>query len=156
MNGNCSILIIDDDESNLALIESYLSDAGYDVVTATNGKEAWEFIQLFGCELSLVLLDWNMPVMNGYEFMKLIKGHREHYEIPVILQTSVASPEKVRLMLDCGAYHYLVKPYDEEKLLKVISKVLKGKRNIKTLRERNSMINKQNDLLIDQSILRNL
>ncbi|PIR32497.1 MAG: hypothetical protein COV36_04160 [Alphaproteobacteria bacterium CG11_big_fil_rev_8_21_14_0_20_44_7] len=135
-NEKPTILVVDDEENNLAILESYLIDAGYDVITATNGKEAWDFLKIFGENVSLILLDRMMPVMDGMEFMKLLKGHPRHYEIPIIMQTAAAMRNQVEEGIKCGVYYYLRKPFDEEMVLKLIRQALKGRRNIRVLRKR--------------------
>lgn len=114
------ILVVDDVETNLQILETYLSDAGYEVVTAENGAEAQDFIKLFGDGVALILLDRMMPVMNGIEFMKLLKGHRLYSDIPVIMQTAAALKEQVVECKNSGIYHYLRKPFEEERVLQLV------------------------------------
>jgi len=61
-----------------------------------------------------------MPVMNGIEFMKLLKGHRLYSDIPVIMQTAAALKEQVVECKNSGIYHYLRKPFEEERVLQLV------------------------------------
>lgn len=151
------ILVVDDEEANLQILETYLSDAGYEVVTAENGAEAWDFIKLFGERVALILLDRMMPVMNGIEFMKLLKGHRNYSDIPVIMQTAAATKEQVIECKNSGIYHYLRKPFEEERVLQLTREALSGFRNLREIRKRNLCKNHAAiDSAIDQDIFKNL
>jgi CheY-like chemotaxis protein len=151
------ILVVDDEETNLQILETYLTDAGYEVVTAENGAQAWDFIKLFGDGVALILLDRMMPVMNGIEFMKLLKGHRLYSDIPVIMQTAAALKEQVIECKNSGIYHYLRKPFEEERLLQLVAEALSGFRNLREIRRRNLCKNNTAiDSVIDQDILKNL
>lgn len=151
------ILVVDDEEANLQILESYLTDAGYEVVTAENGAEAWDFVKLFGERVGLILLDRMMPVMDGIEFMKLLKGHRYYSDIPVIMQTAAALKEQVIECKNSGIYHYLRKPFEEERVLQLVSEAMRGVRNLRELRRRNLVKNNAYiDTAIDQDIFKNI
>lgn len=152
-----TIMVIDDDENNLTILETYLNDAGYEVITATNGSEAWDFVKIFGQDLSLILLDRMMPVMNGMEFLKLLKGHPKHSDIPVIMQTAAAMKHQVIEGLKSGVYHYLRKPFDESRVLELVEGAMKGQRNLRELRKKNR-VDEENSLtcVIDPSLYKNL
>ena len=151
------ILVVDDEETNLLILETYLTEAGYEVVTAENGAQAWDFIKLFGDGVALILLDRMMPVMNGIEFMKLLKGHRLYSDIPVIMQTAAALKEQVMECKNSGIYHYLRKPFEEERVLQLVGEALSGFRNLREIRRKNLCKNNSAlDTVIDQDILKHL
>lgn len=150
------ILAVDDEENNLNILESYLSDAGYDVVTAINGKEALDFMNIFGDDVAIILLDRMMPEMDGIEFLKNLKGHRKHYDVPVIMQTAAAMPTQVKEGIDLGVYSYLKKPFSEDKVIKLVEQAMSGKRNIRVMRKQNKINNNQNIELTDPDLFKNL
>ena len=82
-----TILTVDDEEHVRMLLQKILEQAGYDVVTASSGKEALE--KVCSGDISLVLLDIMMPEMDGFETLKLI---REESEVPVIMVTGIGEP----------------------------------------------------------------
>ena len=151
------ILVVDDEETNLLILETYLTEAGYEVVTAENGAQAWDFIKLFGDGVSLILLDRMMPVMDGIEFMKLLKGHRLYSDIPVIMQTAAALKEQVIECKNSGIYHYLRKTFEEERLLQLVAEAMSGFRNLREIKRKNLCKNNSMiDTVADQDIFKNL
>lgn len=154
---NQIILVVDDEEANLLILETYLTDAGYEVITAENGAEAWDFVKLFGDRISLILLDRMMPVMNGIEFMKLLKGHRSYSDIPVIMQTAAALKEQVIECKNSGIYHYLRKPFEEGRVLQLVKEAHSGFRNLRELRRKNLCKNNSiMDAAVDQDLFKNM
>ncbi len=122
MRDEISILAVDDLDFNLKMIEIMLSDVGeLDIYCAHNGKEALELLELKP-DIDIVLLDLEMPVMNGYETLEHIKSNDRLRDIPVIVLTSEKS--KVHKTLAMGADDFMSKPYDPEELkLRVMNHV---------------------------------
>ena len=85
------ILAVDDEDFNLDLIGALLAPKGYEVVTASNGKEALDIVDRKN--IDLILLDINMPVMDGYEVCRRVKQDPRTVHIPVIMLTSLESHE---------------------------------------------------------------
>jgi two-component system, chemotaxis family, chemotaxis protein CheY len=75
-------------------------------------------------EVDLILLDWEMPKMNGYEFLKTVKGDSRYRSIPVIMLTTVSQKEKMIDAIRSGAKQYLTKPFSSETLLTKIIQAL--------------------------------
>ncbi len=115
-----TILIVDDDSAMCILLEHMLKDDSYGVLTAQNGIEAQEMIRSTKEKISSVLLDWQMPKMNGIEFLKWIKKEPEYEHIPVILETSMTMPENIKEGIDAGAFYYLTKPIEAEVLRAIV------------------------------------
>ena len=103
------VLVVDDDEINRAILGNILSDK-YDVSYAENGQQAYEMINERMTTYSLVLLDLMMPVMDGFEFLKLIRAEESSSNVPVIVMTSESDAEVVSINL--GAVDFITKPYD--------------------------------------------
>ena len=111
-----SILVVDDDSMNLARTQIILGKE-YDVLTAESGMDA--LMRLRDTEVDMVLLDIDMPEMNGIETFERMKGFAP--EIPVIFLTASGLEEDVVSAIKLGAVNYLKKPYHPQELLKRIS-----------------------------------
>ncbi len=110
------ILVVDDDSMNLARTQIILGKE-YDVLTAESGMDA--LMRLRDTEVDMVLLDIDMPEMNGIETFERMKGFAP--EIPVIFLTASGLEEDVVSAIKLGAVNYLKKPYHPQELLKRIS-----------------------------------
>lgn len=104
------ILCVDDDISMLNTIEDILINAGYTVTLAKSGKQALDFINK-GIEFSLILLDVDMPEMDGYETFKAIRNLEISKEIPIIFLTGMDSPDFEIKGWEYGAADYITKPF---------------------------------------------
>jgi putative two-component system response regulator len=123
---NDTILIVDDSIQNVQLLEAHLAAAGYDVVSAYDGKEALEKID-DGCLPDLVILDVMMPGLNGFEVCREIKKGEETRRVPVMLLTALQElDDKVR-GFESGADEFLSKPVDKMELLLRVKSLLRIK-----------------------------
>jgi len=102
------VLIVDDESINRELLGNMLMDK-YDVIYSANGKEAFSCIESSKDKVSLILLDLMMPVMDGYEFIKLYKEDKKVSQIPIIVMTSDADSEAE--IIKAGAVDFIKKPY---------------------------------------------
>lgn len=120
-----SVLIVDDSITTRMLEKHILENAGYLVTTAADGQEAWDFIRSQAAGLDLIISDINMPQMDGYTLTETIKSNPATANIPVILITSMESPqEKIRGM-EAGADAYIVKSsFDQRDLLNSIDRLI--------------------------------
>lgn len=117
-----SILVVDDDSMNLARTKVILSKQ-YDVILAESGAEA---LKLLGIqEVDLILLDIDMPEMNGMETFKKIK--EAGIKVPVIFLTASGLEEDVISAINLGAVNYLKKPFRPQELIKRVSRELEKK-----------------------------
>jgi len=114
------ILVVDDEERIRTLLQAYLTQEGFRVVTAANGKEALLVVQREKPELTI--LDIMMPEMDGYEFMRLYC--KEHNE-PVILLTARLEENDKIVGLELGADDYMTKPFSLRELTARIRTVLR-------------------------------
>ncbi|MDE1921591.1 MAG: response regulator [Candidatus Omnitrophica bacterium] len=113
------LLIIDDDVTFIKIIEPFLKSQGFDVIVAYNGAEG---IKRLGMKPQLIVLDIQMPVMDGYEFILEKKKIREAVDVPVIVLTArEGMAEMFRIE---GAREYLLKPFQPAALLKSIQRCL--------------------------------
>ena len=117
-----TILVVDDSKTIRFLVEKGLSEAGFHVLTATNGKEALDMIKIK--EPDLILSDINMPEMNGIEFCKQVKADPEWAAVPFVVMSSQSERSLVRGMIDQGATSYIVKPFNLDQLVITIENLL--------------------------------
>jgi len=107
-----NILIVDDTPANLLALHSVLDDSNYHLVDADSGKTALEIL-FKQQDFSLILMDVQMPGMNGFETVELIKSRSQCANIPVIFLTAISKEEKfVSQAYAKGAIDFLAKPYD--------------------------------------------
>jgi adenylate cyclase len=132
MSDPATILVVDDRPESVQLISDLLAAEGYGVVTAYTGQEALDSIHWSLPDL--VLLDLNMPVMNGYEVCERLKANPKTADIPVLMLTAWADPDHRVRGLQLGAADYLVKPFDYRELLARIQARLKAKQQTDHLR----------------------
>lgn len=123
MMGKHSILIVDDEPRLLKSLSLLLRDS-FDVVTASNGKEGYELFKT-NPYLSMILLDLDMPVMNGIEMLERVRG--ENNKMKVVVMTGRSSHEWARQCADMNVQGYLEKPFDIDELTGKIRKILKIK-----------------------------
>ncbi len=115
-----TILVVDDEARLVSLVETYLTQSGFCVLTALNGVEALSIAKSENPDL--IILDLMMPEMDGYEFMRL---YRAEHDTPIILLTArVDSDEKV-VGLELGADDYVTKPFRPRELMARVKAVLR-------------------------------
>lgn len=117
------VLVVDDSVTTRSLVKSVLEAAGYRVLAAADGAEAWRMLQEHGADL--VVADVEMPRMTGFELTDAIRRSRRFAELPVVLVTGLEKDEDRRRGLEAGADAYLGKStFDQARLLDVISQIL--------------------------------
>ncbi|MCL2762165.1 MAG: response regulator [Treponema sp.] len=117
-NNRKRIIMVDDDRTNLTVARNALIDS-YDVFTVSSGEKLFLLLQKLTPDL--ILLDVDMPEMNGYEVIKILKRSKATADIPVIFLSVLINPESEIIGLDLGAVDYLFKPFSRDLLLKRIS-----------------------------------
>ncbi|RYX81412.1 response regulator [bacterium] len=116
------ILVVDDEEHIRFLIKTNLERAGYEVITAPNGRLAVETAQAFNPDL--VVMDVMMPEMDGLEAMRILKADDATSAIPVVLLTAKGQDSDVFEGWQSGADLYLTKPFHPRELLLFIKRIL--------------------------------
>lgn len=112
------ILVVDDEEGILELLDEDLSDNGFDVISANNGASA--LAQIYREQPDIVLLDLNIPEINGYEVLRELRDATTTKNLPVILLTGVSPTEGEQAAVELGANHYVTKPCKLSSLRAVI------------------------------------
>ncbi|PWB80335.1 MAG: two-component system response regulator [Candidatus Methylomirabilota bacterium] len=119
------VLIVDDSATMRRIIRNNLKFAGYDdAVEAGNGVEGLACLEGADAPIELVITDWNMPEMNGIDFVKAIRSKEQLKHLPVLMITTVAERENIMVALAAGVTNYIVKPFDAETLKKKLEQVL--------------------------------
>ena len=117
-----SVLVVEDSRFQAKVLQKLLEESGYGVRVAPNGRAGLDAVEKE--RPSLILSDIVMPVMDGFEMCRAIKGHDELKTIPIILLTTQSKPEDVLLGLASGADSYVTKPYEDGVLLSTIEGLL--------------------------------
>jgi len=119
------ILFVDDSKLMRKIVNQTLAKIDVEIIDASDGKEALIVLERFYKEIKLILTDWNMPNMNGFELLQVIKSNNNYTHIPVILTTSEAEKEHINMAIRAGASDYIIKPFNTNELIKTVLKSLK-------------------------------
>lgn len=109
-------LVIDDSRAVRLLIGRILREQGFRVSEAAHGQEGLQQLQQ-NPEIGLVLVDWNMPVMDGLEFIKAVRVDRAWDSVRLMMVTTETESEQVQRAITAGANEYLMKPFTAEVLV---------------------------------------
>jgi two-component system chemotaxis sensor kinase CheA len=116
------LLVVDDSITTRTMERNMFEAAGYRVLTAANGLEAWQLLQTGGVDL--VVSDVDMPVMDGFELTTRIRADKAHAELPIILVTALEAREDKERGLRVGANAYVLKStFDQSNLLEIIGRL---------------------------------
>ena len=119
------ILVVDDEPDLLSTIQCRLEWCNCEVITAGNGKEGLE--KAANEKPDLILLDTNMPVMNGHEMLDRLRKHPDLKETPVIMITVICESQDIAIASSYGIVDYVTKPFDFTDLMEKIANALKNK-----------------------------
>ncbi len=117
-----TIMTVDDSASVRQMVSFTLKEAGYNVIEASDGKDALSKIQ--NAELNLIVTDLNMPNMDGIDLIKNVRTNPKHKFVPIIMLTTESQNEKKMEGKSAGATGWIVKPFKPEQLLNVVKKVI--------------------------------
>ncbi len=115
-----TILIVDDEKNYLTILSALLEDEGFEVLTALGGPEALDIHK--SSDLDLILTDMKMPKMDGIELLENIK--KNDPDLPVIMMTAHGTVDKAVEAMQKGAYTYVLKPFDNERLIIYVKKAI--------------------------------
>lgn len=105
-------LIVDDSRAMRSHVKRMLTGIGLEVVEAENGRDALDRLDTKG-PFDVALVDWNMPVMDGYEFVESATGRGDIAGMKIVMVSSVTDTVQIARVLAAGAHDYLMKPFDE-------------------------------------------
>lgn len=109
-------LIIDDSRAIRRILGSVVKELGFEVAEAENGRQALETLTGMQPPAEIVLVDWNMPEMNGLEFVSHVRADRRWNGVKLMMVTSVTEADQMVKALTAGADEYIMKPFTKEAL----------------------------------------
>ena len=112
-------LVIDDSKSIRSILSKILIEVGFTVEEAANGLEALDIIQKEKVDLALV--DWNMPDMNGYEFIQEVRKDNAFNDMRMMMVTTETEMNKVVEALEAGDNEYIMKPFTKEMIVEKLA-----------------------------------
>jgi two-component system chemotaxis response regulator CheY len=107
-------LVVDDSRAIRKILANTLTELGFEVREAGNGREALEVMDVEKSAVSLVLVDWNMPEVNGLELVERLRRRPDLASLVVIMVTTETDLEHIRAALKAGANEYVMKPFTKE------------------------------------------
>jgi two-component system chemotaxis response regulator CheY len=118
-----TILIVDDSESIREIVSFTLENEGHNVLVGEDGKDALK--HLGKGPIDLIITDLHMPVMNGIEFIKSVRGNEDHKSTPILFLTTESQTSKKMEAKEAGATGWIIKPFVPAKLIEAINKVMR-------------------------------
>ena len=106
-------IIVDDSKAMRLIIKRIVTELGFTTIEAGNGKEALDVLAGTG-DVDLALVDWNMPVMNGYEFVCSVRQQAARSGMRILMVTTETDVSNVARALEAGASEYLMKPFTKD------------------------------------------
>jgi len=106
-------LIVDDSRAIRGIIKKILGEIGFEVVEAGHGVEALRCLQE-AQNFDVMLVDWNMPEMNGYDFLCKVRANPSYKGVPLMMVTSETELSQMTKALEAGANEYVMKPFTKE------------------------------------------
>ena len=145
------ILIVDDEPFNLDLLEQELTDRGYAVERASDGAEALSKVESFHPDL--ILLDYQMPDMNGVDVLKEFRNRGS--EIPVVMITAYGTIERAVQAMREGAYDFIPKPFEPDHLALVVQKALEREKLKREVEILSAEVRERYHLIVGKSVKMN-
>jgi two-component system chemotaxis response regulator CheY len=106
-------LVVDDSRAMRSILTRLLSGLGFDVAQAGDGAEAMQVLDA-GTRPDVVLVDWNMPVMDGLTFIKTVRSREDLRDISLMMVTTESEQGQIVRALAAGAHEYVIKPFTDE------------------------------------------
>ncbi|MDR2338284.1 MAG: response regulator [Deltaproteobacteria bacterium] len=114
------VLIIDDSRAARMVISRIMQNIGFETIEAGNGKEALEKLHATP-EISICMVDWNMPVMNGYEFICEVRKDQIYTDLKLMMVTTENEASQILKALAAGVDEYVMKPFTDEVIIDKLS-----------------------------------
>lgn len=107
-------MIIDDSKAIRMILSKTLQEAGFEVCQAANGEEALSLLERENGAITVALVDWNMPRMNGLEFVRRMRSDPRYASVRLMMVTTETEVEQMVRALEAGANEYVMKPFTKE------------------------------------------
>lgn len=127
------VLAVEDDTFSMSFLEMQIDALGHDIRKAHNGLDALNFLEKNYDTIDVVLMDKEMPVMDGLTAVRRIKDNRNLRHIPIIMVTGADSPHEMKEGLDAGVFYYLTKPVAPDMLRSVLAAAIREAKQSKVL-----------------------
>jgi two-component system, chemotaxis family, chemotaxis protein CheY len=119
-------MVIDDSRAMRMILKRIVSQLGFDVVEAGNGREAMDYLQtnvLNGADAPpiLALVDWNMPEMNGLEFVMAVRAEQSLRQVTLMMVTTEGEQSQIVRALAAGAHEYVIKPFTPDAIVEKLA-----------------------------------
>jgi two-component system, chemotaxis family, chemotaxis protein CheY len=114
-------IVIDDSRAIRMILRRIVGQAGFEVLEAEDGKEAIEIINGLDQPPALALIDWNMPTMNGLEFVSAARADKRLRDMSLVMVTTESEQSQVARALAAGAHEYVIKPFTSDALLEKLA-----------------------------------
>lgn len=144
-----TILITDDNPENLKVLSRTVASDGYEVRVALTGEQAMQSIE--AAPPDLVLLDVQLPKMDGYEVCRRIRGHRDFQSIPVVFISAAAEPQHKLMAFQAGGDDYMTKPVQTEEVLARVKAHLQASKYRQLLEEKNLALSRKYQSAFEQA-----
>lgn len=115
------IMVVDDDPDALAMMETILTNEGYELIKVSNATEVG--MRAIQMTPDLILLDYLMPEVNGFEVSKALRANEHTRNIPIIAVTCLTKESDIERIFECGADEYLAKPFKVDHLLDKVNEL---------------------------------
>jgi two-component system, chemotaxis family, chemotaxis protein CheY len=113
-------LIVDDSRAIRGIIRKMLGEIGFEVLEAGHGLEALQRLKESE-QVDVMLIDWNMPEMNGYDFLCAVRANNKFNDVPLMMVTSETEMTQMAKALAAGANEYVMKPFSKEVIVEKLN-----------------------------------
>jgi two-component system chemotaxis response regulator CheY len=110
-------LIIDDSRAMRTILSRIVSSLGFEISQAGDGKQGLAVLQSEPALPNLIMVDWNMPEMNGYEFVRAVRANAAYAGIKVMMVTTESEISNMSMTMEAGANEYVMKPFTNDVVL---------------------------------------
>jgi two-component system chemotaxis response regulator CheY len=110
-------LIIDDSRAMRRILRQIVEPLGFHILEAGDGQEGLERLEQYHPDIELILVDWNMPVMNGLEFVKAVRAEDQYQQMKIAMVTTETEPAQMARALMAGVDEFVMKPFTSEILI---------------------------------------
>ncbi len=107
------VLVVDDSRAIRRIVSDIMKQLNFEVIEAGNGLEALDRLQQYGAP-DIVLVDWNMPEMNGLDFIRAVRANPIYADLPLMMVTTETEMERMALAFMAGVNEYVMKPFDKQ------------------------------------------